>query len=82
MSVVLFIIVVTRKGKEMAEYVSRYGAWIETDGSYGVSQVVMFDVDALDEDQWELLDSLNDGAKFDFVYAVLNNENLSEWEDR
>ena len=42
----------------------------------------MFDVDALDEDQWELLDSLNDGAKFDFVYAVLNNEDLSEWEDR
>jgi hypothetical protein len=42
----------------------------------------MFDVDALDEDQWELLDSLNDGAKFDFVHAVLNNEDLSEWEDR
>ncbi len=42
----------------------------------------MFDVDALDEDQWELLDNLNDGAKFDFVHAVLNNEDLSEWEDR
>lgn len=66
----------------MAEYVSRYGAWVETDGSYGVSQVLMFDEDALDEDQWELLDSLNDGAKFDFVHAVLNNEDLSEWEDR
>lgn len=70
------------KGNQMADYTSRYGAWIETDGSYGVSQVVMFDVNALDEDQWELLDSLNDGAKFDFVYAVLNNEDLTEWEDR
>ena len=66
----------------MAEYVSHYGGWVETEGSYGVSQVLMFDVNALDEDQWELLDSLNDGAKFDFVYAVLNTEDLTPWEDR
>ena len=68
--------------KLMADYTSHYGAWVETDGSYGVSQVLMFDENSLDEDQWELLDSLNDGAKFDFVYAVLNNEDLTEWEDR
>lgn len=65
----------------MAEYVSRYGAWVETDGSYGVSQVLMFDEDALDEDQWELLSNLSDNNKYDYVYAVLNNQDLSQWED-
>jgi hypothetical protein len=82
MSVVLFIIVVTRKGKEMAEYFAHHSAWVCDDGSFGYGHVAHFDVNALDEDQWEVLENLGDNDKYDYVLAVLNNQDLSQWEDK
>jgi hypothetical protein len=65
----------------MADYFAHDSAWIADDGSYGAGLVIHFSPDALTEDQWDVLDNLNDGAKFDYVYAVLNNQDLSKWED-
>lgn len=65
----------------MAEYFINYNAWVSEDGSFGVGQVLHFDEDALDEEQWEVLDCLSDHRKFDYVHAVLNNQDLDEWEN-
>ena len=65
----------------MAEYFAHRSAWVDEYGSYGASTVLHFDEDALDEEQWELLSNLSDNNKYDYVYAVLNNQDLSQWED-
>lgn len=65
----------------MAEHFIHYTAWVAEDGSFGTGQVLHFEVDALDEEQWEVLDCLSDHRKFDYVYAVLNNKDLDEWEN-
>lgn len=65
----------------MADYFAHDSAWIADNGSYGVGMVIHFDANALTEDQWETLDNLSDSDKYDYIHAVLNNEDLSEWED-
>lgn len=65
----------------MAEYFAHHSAWVDTDGSYGVGSVIHFDVNVMTEDQWEKISCLPDNDRYDYVYAILNNEDLSEWED-
>lgn len=55
-------------------------AWVSEDGSYGVGYIVLFDQNALTEDQWETLSNLHDSDRYDYVMAVMNGEDLSEWE--
>ena len=56
-------------------------AWVSADGSYGSGGIIVFDEDSLTEAQWETLGDLRDNDKYDYVLAILNNEDLSEWED-
>lgn len=56
-------------------------AWVDTDGSYGVSDIILFDYDDLTEKQWENLGSLGDNSRLEYVQAILNGHDLSEWED-
>jgi len=65
----------------MAEYFAVESAWVADDGSYGAGMVMYFSPDALTEEQWDVLDNLGDGSKYYYAHAVLNNEDLSEWED-
>lgn len=67
--------------KPMADYFIHETAWVSEDGSFGINKIIHFDENALDEDQWEVLDCLSDHRKFDYVHAVLNNEDLDEWEN-
>ena len=55
--------------------------FVTADGTYGVGAVIVFDESRLTESQWDTLSELRDNDKYDYVLAVLNNEDLSEWED-
>lgn len=55
--------------------------WVETDGSYGVSDVILFGPDDLTEKQWETLTNLSDGDRISYVEAIMKGEPLDEWED-
>lgn len=54
-------------------YVSRYGNW-------GTEDVLIFDDGELTDKQWELLDILPDSDKIKYVQALLDGEDVSEWE--
>jgi hypothetical protein len=69
------------KGKQMAEYFTHHSAWVDEDGSYGIGSVIHFAIDALTDDQWEVISNLNDNSRYEYVYALLNGEDVSEWED-
>ena len=59
----------------------RNTAWVDADGSYGQGQIILFDADALTEEQWEKVSELSDNSRLDYISAVLNNEPLEEWND-
>jgi hypothetical protein len=62
------------------EHIVTNSAWVSADGSYGEGGIIVFDGDSFTEKQWQTLDSLGDNDKYEYVLAVLNNEDLSEWE--
>jgi hypothetical protein len=55
--------------------------WVETDGSYGVSDVILFDQNDLTDSQWETLVNLHEGERISYVEAIMNGEPLDEWEE-
>jgi hypothetical protein len=65
----------------MAYYIIHQDAWADEDGNYGVGNVIHFQADALTEQQWEVVNTLNGNSRYDYIYAVLNNQDLSEWEN-
>jgi len=65
----------------MADYFANYGGWVSEDGSYGVGLVIHFDDEAITIDDWETLAELRDNERYEFIYALLNNEDVSEWTD-
>jgi hypothetical protein len=40
----------------------------------------MFDSSALTLQQWETLGELGDNSRYEYVEAVFNNKDLTEWE--
>jgi hypothetical protein len=55
-------------------------AWVSADGSYGSGGIIVFNGDLLTEAQWDTLNNLGDNDRYDYVLAILNNEDVSEWE--
>lgn len=56
-------------------------AWVETDGSYGVSDVILFGQDDLTDDQWGVLADLGDNDRIEYVQAIMAGEPLDAWEN-
>ena len=56
-------------------------AWVSEDGSYGTNAIVFFDIESITDEQMERLDEMNDSDKYDYVIAIFNGEDLSEWEN-
>lgn len=56
-------------------------AYVTADGNYGADRVIMFKRDQLTEEQWWNLSDLSDYDRLPYVMAILNGEDLSEWED-
>jgi hypothetical protein len=55
--------------------------WIAEDGSQGQCDVVIFDESNLTSDQWEIFNELPESQTFNFVKAVINGEDLSQWKE-
>jgi hypothetical protein len=55
-------------------YVSKHGNW-------GTEEVLVFNDAELTEAQWENLDILPDSEKMAYVDAIIDGQDLSEWED-
>ena len=57
-------------------------AWISEDGSYSAgNELITFDGDLLTDRQWEILSCLSDSERIIYAIAVLDGQDVSEWED-
>ncbi len=55
--------------------------YVSYDGNYGAeADLLMFDSNALTLQQWETLGELDDNSRYEYVEAVFNNKDLTEWE--
>ena len=54
--------------------------YITADGNYGGDEVLVFPHKALTEKQWDLLGECSDYDRIKYVKAILNGDDLSEWE--
>ena len=61
----------------MIKYECAYQAYVAEDGNYGVDTVVTFDFDMFYAEYpkaWEILDSIHDSSRVDFIVAVLDQD--------
>ena len=57
-------------------------AWISEDGSFSQeNELITFDTDLLTERQWEIVDQLSDSERIIYAIAVIDGQDVSEWED-
>ena len=69
------------KGTQMAYDTIRNVGYVSYDGNYGAeSDLLMFDTNALTLQQWETLGEIGDNDRYEYVEAIFNNKDLSEWE--
>lgn len=55
-------------------------AYVSIDGNYGAESHLEFEAHELTQSQWQTLEELSDGERYFYVRAILNNHDLSEWE--
>ena len=66
----------------MADYtLHSYTAYVDVDGTIGVGGLLTFAHDSLTNEQWNTLSNLGDSQRMGYVWAVLNDEPLTEWEE-
>ena len=72
----------TNNERKTMSYVLEQTSYVSEDGNYGTGYLLTFPYDSLDEDQWGVVDTLNDSSKMEYVKAILDGQaDLSEWED-
>jgi hypothetical protein len=55
--------------------------YVSYSGNYGEqSDLLMFDSNALTPEQWETLGEVNDNSRYEYVEAIFNGKDLSDWE--
>ena len=55
--------------------------YVSYDGNYGEqADVLVFDSNDLTPEQWETLGEINDNDRYEYVEAIFNGKDLSEWE--
>jgi len=55
-------------------WVGEYGDWARN------AQLITFDHDDLTKEQWDTLETLSDYDRIEYAMAVLDGDDLSEWE--
>jgi hypothetical protein len=55
--------------------------YVTADGNYGSDAIVLIDPNAITDDQYETLENLPDYDKLPYVTAILNGDDLSEFEE-
>jgi hypothetical protein len=69
------------KGTQMAYDEIKNVGYVSYSGNYGEqSDLLMFDSNALTPQQWETLGEVNDNDRYEYVEAIFNGKDLSEWE--
>lgn len=64
----------------MSTQITQNASYVSGDGNYGSDSLIVFDNDLLTEKQWTILDNLGDNSRFDYVLAIINGDDLSEYE--
>jgi hypothetical protein len=54
--------------------------YVTTDGNYGGDSLIVFEHNALTQEQWDKLGELSDYDRINYVEAVLSKSDLSDWE--
>jgi hypothetical protein len=68
-----------KKGNQMT-LMNNIG-YVSYDGNYGAeSDLLVFDSNDLTLQQWETLGEINDNSRYEYVEAIFNGKDLSEWE--
>ena len=69
------------KGTQMAYDEIKNVGYVSYSGNYGEqSDLLMFDSNALTPQQWETLGEISDNDRYEYVEAIFNGKDLSEWE--
>jgi hypothetical protein len=69
------------KGTQMAYDEIKNVGYVSYSGNYGEqSDLLMFDSNALTPQQWETLGEISDNDRYEYVEAIFNNKDLTEWE--
>ena len=69
------------KGTQMAYEEIKNVGYVSYSGNYGEqSDLLMFDSNALTPQQWETLGEISDNDRYEYVEAIFNGKDLSEWE--
>jgi hypothetical protein len=58
-----------------------HAGWVSADGSYGVGSITLFAPSKISKFQWLVLDNLADSDKQEYIKAVIDRQDLSQWED-
>jgi hypothetical protein len=68
-----------KKGNQMT-LMNNIG-YVSYDGNYGEqADVLVFDSNDLTPQQWETLGEISDNDRYEYVEAIFNGKDLSEWE--
>jgi hypothetical protein len=63
----------------MAKYTS---AFVTYEGDYSSdADILLFDKDDLTAEQWDMVGSMSDMSRYEYIKAVLDGADLSEWQD-
>ena len=55
--------------------------YVSYDGNYGEqADLLVFDSGDLTAQQWETLGELDDNSRYEYVEAIFNGKDLTEWE--
>jgi hypothetical protein len=68
-----------KKGNQMT-LMNNIG-YVSYDGNYGEqADVLVFDSNDLTPQQWETLGEISDNDRYEYVEAIFNGKDLTEWE--
>lgn len=72
---------IEKERKEAMSHLLNNIGYVSYDGNYGEqADLLVFDNDSLTPQQWETLGEINDNSRWDYVQAIFNGDDLTEWE--
>jgi hypothetical protein len=66
---------------KVSEEPDNLAGWIAEDGSYGMCDIIVFKESDIPEDCWDIFNNLPESEMYNFVKAVIKNEDLTKWKE-
>lgn len=54
--------------------------WVTDKGEFGTNNMVIFNPDQLDERQWNILNELYEGDRFNYALAIVTHDRATAYE--